>query len=272
MIVVLEKYPTGWWRGQVAEKSGIFDSNKVSKLSTADAKKYLEEAKAAKAAAPKAAPAGATPAAAAAPAASKESPLKIGKRAAGSSRGSFTTTTAPVKGAPAKAGGAAAAAPGAAAAGARAAPGGAASSAASGGGGEAEVDEVWVLAADRQYVVCAADLTAHIPTHLQASKGEVIMVVQKYQTGWYRGVTPSGAAGIFDKKKVREATFAEAQALAGGGAAAAAGRARREKPTLYRVEAMFDYSATASNQLSLVEGEVVNILQEADKVSPQFCL
>ena len=45
MITVLDKYPTGWWRGQVGDKSGIFDSNKVQKLSTAEAKKKVEENK-----------------------------------------------------------------------------------------------------------------------------------------------------------------------------------------------------------------------------------
>ena len=90
------------------------------------------------------------------------------------------------------------------------------------------------------------------------------MVVQKYQTGWWRGVTAGGASGIFDKKKVREATFAEAQAAEKKGQPAAPQHQpaqqtqgkRREKPTLYKVEAMFDYAATANNQLSLVEGEV----------------
>ena len=272
MIVVLEKYPTGWWRGQVADKSGIFDSNKVTKLTTAEARKYLEDNKKQPAAAA-AAPAKAAAAASPGPAAgAKESPLKMGKRAAGSGAGPAAGGTrmsfsgaAPVK----TKGGAAGAGVPAKAAGAGA--GAAAAAAASGGGAGTAGDEggeTWTLAADRQYVVCNADLTAHIPTHLQAAKGEVIMVVQKYQTGWYRGVTPLGASGIFDKKKVREASFAEAQAAAaaaGGGGGGGSGRPRREKPTLYRVEAMFEYTATAANQLSLVEGEVVNILQEADK-------
>jgi hypothetical protein len=103
MIVVLEKYPTGWWRGQVAEKSGIFDSNKVTKLTTAEARKYLEENKKQPvvAAAAKAAAAAVSPGPAAA---AKEGPLKMGKRAAGSgavpatqgTRMSFTNA-APVK-------------------------------------------------------------------------------------------------------------------------------------------------------------------------------
>ncbi len=259
MIVVIEKYPTGWWRGQVADKSGIFDSSKVTKLTAAEAKKYIEDNKNLRTPTP--AKATATPAAVGPAAGAKESPLKMGKRPAGAGgapggaqdkRMSFTTA-APVK---TKLGGAGGAVPTKAAA---------ATTVAAAGGKEQESEgnETWTLAQDKQYVVCNADLTAHIPTHLQASKGDVIMVVQKYQTGWYRGVTALGATGIFDKKKVREATFAEAQAA--GGAAGGAARTRREKPTLYRVEAMFDYVATAANQLSLIEGEVVNILQEADK-------
>ncbi len=103
MIVVLEKYPTGWWRGQVADKSGIFDSNKVAKLTTAEARKYLEDNKKQPAAAPKASAGAAVPGPAAA-AGAKDGPLKMGKRAAGSgappagsqTRMSFTSA-APVK-------------------------------------------------------------------------------------------------------------------------------------------------------------------------------
>ena len=34
-------------------------------------------------------------------------------------------------------------------------------------------EEKWVLARDKSYVVSNAELTAHIPTHLAAGKGEV---------------------------------------------------------------------------------------------------
>lgn len=284
----------------MGDKSGIFDSSKVQKVSFAEAKKYYDDNKAnasSGAAAPAAAaavakastPASKTPAKAAvtgpANAAGRESLAQFkmgGKRPKDSPKGPGLAT-GPIGAAGAKK---VVGAKGASAAVSTQTRKDTNDAAAEGKQSFLTVrvffflttntcnkggaTEQFSLSADKSYVICGSDLAAHIPTHLAAQKGEVVMVIQKYPTGWWRGVTQSGASGIFDKKKVKEATFAEVEAIVKGGGASGAAttttqQPRREKPTLYRVEALFDYTATAPNQLSLVEGECVNILQEADK-------
>ena len=104
-------------------------------------------------------------------------------------------------------------------------------------------------------VQATRSVTATASNQLSYKEGDVITVLEQYNTGWLRGEL-NGAQGLVEQKNVKPYDLSSPPATP------LATPPATPRKHLYRVRALYDYTAQSRVELSFKKGDVLAVLKE----------